>query len=147
MNFFSTPLNRVWLVYTPYKTFFSETQLPFAVFRRAVHGDRTSQVVMQEPRVGCSREFFGHGINHGKISCVWNCAKRNTLRFDYKNAQVHFCSSILASICPRQGFLRNRIEKANVATFRNNYALNVVAYATLLSIPYNRVKFNIKFSF
>jgi hypothetical protein len=42
----------------------------FAVFRRAVHGDRTSQVVMQKPRVGCSWEFFGHGFNHRKIGLL-----------------------------------------------------------------------------
>jgi hypothetical protein len=101
-------------------------------------------VVMQEPRVGCSREFFGHGFNHRKISCVWNCAKRNTLRFDYKNAQVHFCSSILASICPRQGFLRNCIEKSQCSNLQK---LIRIECCCLCNLPYNRVKSNIKFSF
>lgn len=54
-------------------------------------------------------------FNHRKISCAWNCAKRNTLRFGNKNAQVHFCSSHLASICHRQDCLRNRIEKKAIS--------------------------------
>ena len=70
-----------------------------------------------------------------------------TCKLDRRTSPIIGNFQALVSICPRQGFLRNRIEKANAANFRNNYALNVVAYATLLSIPYNRVKFNIKFSF